>query len=49
MNTILIYLRLEGTLSNLVIFEVSEIIIVKRIAIDLQVESEIVTVAILLE
>ncbi|MGE5705745.1 MAG: hypothetical protein ACM3XP_03400 [Nitrososphaerales archaeon] len=49
MNTILIYLRLEGTLSNLVIFEVSEIIIVKRIAIDLQVESEIVTVAISLK
>ncbi|HSF49169.1 MAG TPA: hypothetical protein VLA74_00270 [Nitrososphaeraceae archaeon] len=40
---------MEGTLSNLVIFEVSEIIIVKRIAIDLQVENEIVTVAISLE
>ncbi|MGE5781488.1 MAG: hypothetical protein ACM31J_01355 [Nitrososphaerales archaeon] len=40
---------MEGTLSNLVIFEVSEIIIVKRIAIDLQVESEIVTVAMSLE
>ncbi|MGB9167757.1 MAG: hypothetical protein WCB31_02405 [Nitrososphaeraceae archaeon] len=47
--TILIYLSLEGTLSNLVIFQLSEIMIVKRIVIDVQIQSEIITAAILLE
>ena len=37
----LIYLRLEGTLSNLVIFYDSEFLKIKRVAIDVKVESRI--------
>jgi len=37
----LIYLRLEGTLSNLVIFYDSEFLKIRRVAIDAKVESRI--------
>jgi len=37
----LIYLRLEGTLSNLVIFYDSEFLKIRRVAIDVKVESRI--------
>jgi hypothetical protein len=41
LNTILIYLRLEGTLSNLVIFYHAELLTIRRIENDVKVESEI--------
>jgi len=41
LNAILIYLWLEGTLSDLVIFQDSELLTIRRIAIDLQVQYEI--------
>ncbi|HEX7275400.1 MAG TPA: hypothetical protein VF248_07300, partial [Nitrososphaeraceae archaeon] len=49
LTTNLIYLWLEGTLSNLVIFYHAELLTIRRIAIDVKVESEIVTLAISLE
>ncbi len=41
LNTNLLYLWLEGTLSNLVIFQDSELLTVRRIKNDVKVESEI--------
>ncbi len=41
LNANLLYLRLEGTLSNLVIFYHAELLTIRRIAIDLQVQYEI--------
>ena len=41
LNTILIYLWLEGTLSNVVIFQDSELLTIRRIENDVKVESEI--------
>ena len=41
LNTNLLYLRLEERLSNLVIFQHSELLTIKRIENDVKVESEI--------
>ncbi|HJS64708.1 MAG TPA: hypothetical protein VJ767_07590 [Nitrososphaeraceae archaeon] len=46
LNTNLIYLRLEGTLSNLVIFYHFELLTIRRIAIDVQVQRKISVVVI---
>jgi hypothetical protein len=49
LNTNLIYLWLEGTLSNVVIFYHAELLTIRRIAIDVQVQREIRVVVISLE
>ena len=41
LNTNLLYLWLEGTLYNLVIFYHAELLTIRRLAIDLQVQYEI--------
>jgi hypothetical protein len=41
LNTNLIYLWLEGTLSNVLIFYHAELLTIRRIAMDLQVQYEV--------
>jgi len=41
LNAILIYLWLEGTLSNVLIFQDSELLTIRRIENDVKVEGEI--------